>query len=260
MLRLRAGISRGRSAWAFAVRTITFGLWSLRCASFGLAPALAFSARLFGALLAARFGAQIGPAMLAVGSCRAVAIALRLVRSRPGFRVGWAGAVALRTGCFAALRSAGLTVAGGTKIIWSEFSVAIAVEFAERVGGAVEFLGIDRAVVIRIECAEQSRGRALSTGEAFGAWAGFPAWAAVTLGSIWRTRGGIVLGAEGPRGQRESHSGGENFSGFHRRYLQGLRLSFRAVGSIDKRREREMLCASLIFFLGGRGLLYCAED
>lgn len=48
------------------------------------------------------------------------------------------------------------TVAGTANVVRAELAVVVAVEFAQRVAGAIDFLAVDHAIVIRIERAEES--------------------------------------------------------------------------------------------------------
>jgi hypothetical protein len=80
----------------------------------------------------------------------------------------------------------------------------------------VQFLRIDHAIVVGIECAEKAGHGSLPT-RAVWAWAAFATGAVVILRGARRGRRRTVLGAERPARQGEGHRGGEDMSGIHRR-------------------------------------------
>jgi hypothetical protein len=207
--------------WAFAAKFFawfaTFAvLWFAR---FG--PTVTFAARLAGTCFRATFGTR--------AALRAVAFEAGLI------------AVAANVGARLAAFGAARRLAGGAELIDADLAVAVTVEFAEDVGGLTHFLGVDDAVVIGVESGEDSGHRtrrvfaanvaipavfAFATGAVgarrtfatrfcLGPWAGFAARFAVTRGTGW-TCVGVVLGGEGPRGEREGHCSGEEVSGIHR--------------------------------------------
>ena len=146
----------------------------------------------------------------AIGSRSAVAIAIRLPRTR---RLAFAN---LRTPRFA---FAGLH-ADGAHFIGSDPAVAVAIETAEDVCGLAEFGGINHAVMICVERVEKTGHRTLHVA----AWFAFALLRALallagrTFGSAGRARGilrGIFLCSERPRGKRERHRGGKCLVCFH---------------------------------------------
>jgi hypothetical protein len=114
---------------------------------------------------------------IALRACAAISVRARLTRTIAGgtmrialslgptsliaFRARTAfgpGLVALRPAAFTTRRP--LPIARRTHFIWSQLAVAVAVEFAQRIAGFREFVGIDSAIMICIEHPKESGRRA----------------------------------------------------------------------------------------------------
>lgn len=223
-------------------------------------PTLAFGARLIRPRFTTAVSARIAWSLLAAGTfARLDRAALPLLR-RPSFRPSLALPARLartrfgtrpalptvpiepRLLAFAANISAGLAplrparrLTRGAKLVDPDFPVAVAVELAQHIGRLAHLLGVDHAIVIRVESVEDSGHRPLRilaasftfTACAIGAWRIFaarfrirPRAAFATRFTVARGAGGtgvrIVLGGERPRGEREDHRSGKEGSGIHR--------------------------------------------
>ncbi len=125
-----------------------------------------------------------------------------------GLRSAFAGAASFTAGLLA------LAIAGRAHLVGSDAAVAIAVELAQEIRCMIDFLFVDRPVVIGIERAEDPRHGALGApaGYAFAAWSAF---ALRLLGlALWWVRL-IVLREERSRREGERHCGEESSVLFH---------------------------------------------
>ena len=124
-----------------------------------------------------------------------------------GWRPTFAGAASFATG------RRTLAVAGRAHLVGSDAAVAIAVELAQEIRRMIDFLLVDRAIVIGIECGEDPRHGSLgaAAGCAFAAWSAFPLR---LLRALWWVRL-IVLREERRRREGECHCGEESAVLFH---------------------------------------------
>lgn len=166
-------ILRARLRWGpFATWSIALGrstatipiVQALRAASFRTGPALAFSARLVGARFPAAFRARVTATAQAIGPGSGGPVPV--AAGRPFAGIGWFGGAstgvwrrgprvfARSTASLVTLHAARAAFALGPNLFWLQFSVAIAIEFAERVRGVADFVRVDHAIVIGIESIE----------------------------------------------------------------------------------------------------------
>jgi hypothetical protein len=217
----------------------------LRPAPFKAGPALALAARLVRPRFSASQHRRIASGTESIRPCagRTISIAaaafawrLRRIR-RPSAGVGRTG-LRIVSGATALAASLGTTVPLGPEFFGLQLAVAVPIQPAEYFRGAADLVGVEHAVMIRVEQIEQSAAHyrpahaaAFLAGTAIAAAAGITlrsaiagtafargavSWSAVALWSIrWPGRG-IVLGAKRPRRERERHGRGKYISGFHR--------------------------------------------
>ncbi|MGB8168153.1 MAG: hypothetical protein WCF18_11720 [Chthoniobacteraceae bacterium] len=132
---------------------------------------------------------------------RAISVMVRPVRAWPFTAPAFAGAAAF-------------AFAGRPHLIGSDAAIAVAVELLEKIDRVLNFLFVDRAVVIGIERAEDSRHRAL--GAAAGcAFAARSAFALRWLGRALRWVRLIFLREERGRREGERHGREESAVLFH---------------------------------------------
>ena len=206
-LRLPTVRALRRSAGAFATRPVArrlrftpaIGTVVARSACFRSATTIAVARRLFGACFW-----TLRSTLPGFGAGTAITFPARLF----GARTAGLGALPLRTARL-------LAVAAGAQFIESELAVAIAIELAEDVGGVRHLGGIDHPVVVRIERGEKSAAGLPAFVRACGARAAVRARATFASSAVGWARGGIVLGAERPRGKREDERSQEHGAWLH---------------------------------------------
>lgn len=101
--------------------------------------------------------------------------------------------------------------------IGADFAITVAIEFAQHVEGAPDFLRVDRAVVVGIKRAKDAMGPALTI--ATGADLGWSVAARLPGIALRRWRWRVlrsVLGEKRARGERECHRGEKSSGSFHR--------------------------------------------
>ncbi len=125
-----------------------------------------------------------------------------------GLRPAFAGAASFTAGLLA------LAIAGRAHLVGSDAAVAVLVELAQEIRCVINFLFVDRPVVIGIERGEDPRHGALGAA----GWSTFAAWSAFALGRLGRALGLvrlIVLREEWGRREGERHCGEESAVLFH---------------------------------------------
>ena len=198
------------AAWAVIFRAgLLVTVWFAIVAVVHFRPA-------FAVLLSATFGPEIG-------SARFAAITIRAAFAVPFWTRGlaaWAGIrgarrtlIALALASLATFGAPRLAFVGAAEFIGADFAVAVAVELAQHIGGAIRFLVIDHAIVIGIERAEESGHRALGV---FTSRRAFARRGVRRAG--WRC---VFLSRQRPRGQREGEGGDKEMSGFHGGWVLG---------------------------------------
>jgi hypothetical protein len=211
----RRSIATRILGWASATVPV---IRTLRTTRLRFGPPIAFSARLLRALIRASFHAWTALTTVAgipFGPPRTVAVAAPLFgRLWTRSLAFGSGVPALRPPISRALGAVRALAAGRTELFRLQLSVAVAVKFAENVPRMVEFLGVDHAVVIRIERAEEP-GHGTRSARPFRSWTDFAGGSAVLLRRSRRARREIFLRAERESRQRAGDCGGENVSGFH---------------------------------------------